>query len=80
MKQFLKTFSCQKFPIVDLFIKCDFSDSFWQDLINWCNMIGIKVEMLTDADKIFGIWNRRTDFLQISSDLEQPTTTKIPYN
>ena len=24
MKQFLKTFSCQKFPIIDLFIKCDF--------------------------------------------------------
>ena len=27
-----------------LLIECDYSNKFWQDLINWFNMIDIKVE------------------------------------
>ena len=32
------------------------------DLINWFNMIGVKVEGLSEIDKIFGLWKRQADF------------------
>ena len=38
------------------------SNKFWQDLIDWFNMIDIKVEALSDIDKIFGVWKRQADF------------------
>ena len=48
--------------IEHLLLKCDYSNKFWQDLINWFNGIGIEVTNLSEVDKIFGIWNRETDF------------------
>ena len=45
-----------------LFTKCDFSNNFWQDLINSFNMRDIKVEALSEIDKIFGLWKRQADF------------------
>ena len=48
--------------IEHLLIECDYSNKFWQDLINWFNMIDIKVEALSESDKIFGLWKREVDF------------------
>ena len=48
--------------IEHLLIKYDYSNKFWQDFINWFNRIGIEVKTLSEVDKIFGIWNRQTDF------------------
>ena len=48
--------------IEHLLIECDYSNKFWQDLIKWLNMIDIKVEALSEIDKIFGIWKRQVDF------------------
>ena len=48
--------------IEHLLIECDYSNKFWQDLINWFNMIDIKVEALSESDKIFGLWKREGDF------------------
>ena len=45
-----------------LLIECDYSNKFWQDLINWFNMIDIKVKALSESDKIFGLWKREVDF------------------
>ena len=48
--------------IEHLLIECDYSNKFWQDLINWFNMIDIKVEALSETDTIFGLWKREADF------------------
>ena len=48
--------------IEHLLIECDYSNKFWQDLINWFNMIDIKVEALSEIDKIFGLCKRQADF------------------
>ena len=37
-------------------------NKFGQDLINWFNMIDIKVEALSESDKTFGLWKREVDF------------------
>ena len=60
---FLCTF-CKKESesIEHLLIECDYSNKFWQDLINWFNMIDIKVEALSEIDKILGVWKRQADF------------------
>ena len=33
-----------------------------QDLIDWFNTLDIKVEALSDIEKIFGVWKRQADF------------------
>ena len=43
-------------------IECDYSNKFWQDLINWFSTIDMKVEVLSEIDKIFGLWKRHADF------------------
>ena len=48
--------------IEHLLIECDHSNKFWQDLIDWFNMTDIKVEALSDIDKMFGVWKRQADF------------------
>ena len=53
--------------IEHLLIECDYSNKFWQDLINWFNMIDIKVEALSESDKIFGLWKRKVDFHLLKS-------------
>ena len=48
--------------IEHLLLKCEYSDSFWRELINWLNTIEIKIEALSDVVKMFGLWNRQVDF------------------
>ena len=48
--------------IEHLLLKYEYSDSFWRELINWLNMIEIKIEALSDVNKMFGLWNRQVDF------------------
>ena len=45
--------------IEHLLLKCD---SFWRELIKWLNTMEIKIEALSDVDKMFGLWNRQVDF------------------
>ena len=60
---FLCTFCERESESIEhLLIECDYSNNFWQDLINWFNMIDIKVEALSETDKIFGLWKREADF------------------
>ena len=60
---FLCTFCKRENESIEhLLIECDYSNKFWQDLINWFNTIDIKVEALSEIDKIFGLWKRHTDF------------------
>ena len=60
---FLCTFCKRESESIEhLLIECDYSNKFWQDLINWFNTIDIKVEALSEIDKIFGLWKRHADF------------------
>ena len=60
---FLCTFCERESESIEhLLIECDYSNNFWQDLINWFNMIDIKVEALSETDKIFELWKREADF------------------
>ena len=60
---FLCTFCKRESESIEhLLIECDYSNKFWQDLINWFNMIDIRVEALSEIDKNFGLWKRQTDF------------------
>ena len=60
---FLCTFCKRESESIEhLSIECDYSNKFWQDLINWFNTIDIKVEALSEIDKIFGLWKRHADF------------------
>ena len=60
---FLCTFCKRESESIEhLIIERDCSNKFWQDLINRFNMIDIKVEALSEIDKIFGLWTRQTDF------------------
>ena len=47
--------------IEHLLLKCEYSDSFWRELINWLNTIDIKIEALSDIDKMFGLCNRQVN-------------------
>ena len=59
---FLCTFCKRESKSIEhLLIQCEYSNKFWQDLINWFNMIGIKVEALSEIDEIFGLWKRQAD-------------------
>ena len=49
-----------------LFINCVFSSTFWQSLISFCNGIEIRLNELSDVDKIFGICENSTDFLMLN--------------
>lgn len=63
LPSFLCTFCKRESESIEhLLIECDHSNKFWQDLIDWFNMIDIKVEALSDIDKIFGVWKRQADF------------------
>ena len=63
LPSFLCTFCKRESDSIEhLLIECDHSNKFWQDLIDSFNMIDIKVEALSDIDKIFGLWKRQTDF------------------
>ena len=63
LPSFLCTFCKRESESIEhLLIECDHSNKFWQDLINWFNMIDIKVEALSEIDKIFGVWKRQADF------------------
>jgi len=53
--------------IEHLLLKCEYSDSFWRELINWLNMIEIKIEALSDVNKMFGLWNRQVDFYLLNA-------------
>ena len=53
-------------------IECDYSNKFWQDLINWFNTIDIKVEALSEVDKILGVWERHADFRLLNHFLILP--------
>ena len=56
---FLCTFCERESESIEhLLIECDYSNNFWQDLINWFSMIDIKVDALSETDKIFGLWKR----------------------
>ena len=46
-----------------LFTSCPYVLSFWKDLSDWLNDLGVKVYLLTKADIIFGSWERKDDFL-----------------
>ena len=52
--------------IEHLLLKCEYSDSFWRELINWLNTMEIKIEALSDVDKMFGLWNRQVDFYLVN--------------
>ena len=61
LPSFLCTFCRRESESIEhLLIECDHSNKFWQDLIDWFNMLDIKVE--ADIDKIFGVWKRQADF------------------
>lgn len=49
-----------------LFINCVFSSTFWQSFISFCNGIEIRLNELSDVDKIFGICENSTDFLMLN--------------
>ena len=44
-----------------LFTSCPYVLSFWKDLSDWLNDLGVKVNLLTKADIIFGSWERKDD-------------------
>ena len=46
-----------------MFTSCPYVLSFWKDLSDWLNDLGVKVDLLTKADIIFGSWERKDDFL-----------------
>ena len=46
-----------------LFTSCPYVLSFWKDLSDWLNDLGVKVDLLTRADIIFGSWECNDDFL-----------------
>ena len=46
-----------------LFTSCPCVLSFWKDLSDWLNDLGVKVDLLSKADIIFGCWERKDDFL-----------------
>ena len=63
LSSFLCTFCKRESESIEhLLIECDHSNKFWQDLIDWFNMIDIKVKALPDLNKIFGVWKRQADF------------------
>ena len=64
---FLCTFCKRESESIEhLLIECDFLNKFWKDLINWFSTIDIKVEALSEIDKIFGLWKRQADFHLLS--------------
>ncbi|KAK2561448.1 hypothetical protein P5673_015414 [Acropora cervicornis] len=70
LPSFLCTFCKRENESIEhLLIECDHSNKFWQDLIDWFNRIHIKVEALSDIDKIFGVWKRQADFHLLNHSL-----------
>lgn len=59
------------------FIKCDFSDSFWRKFINWCNTIGVKVEVLTEVDNMFGDLEQKNRLTTAQSSCDFSKTQHI---
>jgi len=49
-----------------LFITCPYAKSFWLDFISCCKTINIDLEELSSTNILFGIWQRKEDFLLIS--------------
>ena len=49
-----------------LFISCCITERFWLEFIHWCNNIHIKLEKLSEVDKLVGIWDRKEDFLLLN--------------
>ena len=49
-----------------LLISCPFTNMFWLDFISWCRNVNIELEELSEIDKLFGVWNRREDFLLLN--------------
>ena len=81
---FLCTFCKRESESIEhLLIECDYSNKFWQDLINWFNTIDIKVEALSEIDKIFGLWKRHADFhllnhfLILANNIFTPVEIKV---
>lgn len=52
-----------------LFINYVFSSTFWQSFISFCNGIEIRLNELSDIDKIFGICENSTDFLMLNHSI-----------
>ena len=50
----------------DLLIACQFTNDFWLDFTRWCRNVNIVLEGLSNIDKLFGIWNRKDDFLLLN--------------
>ena len=46
-----------------LLISCSFNQTFWLEFICWCKNIGIILKELSQTNKLFGIWDRKDDFL-----------------
>ena len=40
--------------------------AFWLEFIHWGNNIHIKLEKLSEVDKLFVIWDRKEDFLLLN--------------
>lgn len=51
------------------FISCSFTQSFWLEFICWYKNMGIILEDLSQTDKLFGIWDRKDDFLILNQFL-----------
>ena len=49
-----------------LFISCYITERFWLEFIHWYNNIHIKLEKLSEVNKLFGIWDRKEDFLLLN--------------
>ena len=45
------------------FIPCCITERFWLEFIHWCNNIHTELGKLSEVDKLFGIWDRKADFL-----------------
>ena len=72
LPSFLCTFCKRESESIEhLLIECDHSNKVWQDLIDWFNTIDIKVEALSDIDKIFGVWKRQADFHLLKQRLHE---------
>ena len=39
---------------------------FWLDFTSCCRNVNIELEELSEIDKLFGVWNRREDFLLLN--------------
>ena len=57
---------CHLKTLEHLLISCPFTNMFWLDFIIWCRNVNIELEELNEIDKLFGVSNRREDFMLLN--------------